>query len=105
MAKLWHVKLAVNKIVNAGNVEQQTAVLRAVPNHPALATACEFARIDLLKEQATANYVCEQSVQMLGRACSSKNARGKATRDKHHAAKVVLMFTAPSPNRELVVSS
>ncbi len=42
---------------------------------------------------------------MLGCACSSENAHGKATRDKHHAAKVVITFTAPSPNSVLVVPS
>ncbi len=105
IAKLWGVKLAIDKIVNAGNVEQQAAVLPAVANHPALTAACELARINSLKEQATAKYVCEQSRQMLGCACSSNNAHGKATRDKRHAAKVVPTFTAPSPNRELVIPS
>jgi hypothetical protein len=105
MAKLWHVKPAVDKILNTDNVEQQAVVLHTVANHSAPAAACELARINLRKEQATTKYVCEQSVQMLEHAHSSKNVHGKAMRDKHHAAKVVLLFTAPSPNRVSVVSS
>jgi hypothetical protein len=46
IAKLWHVKPAVNKIVNTGNVEQQAAVLHAVSNHPALTAAHELHGID-----------------------------------------------------------
>ncbi len=57
---------AVDKILNAGNIEQQAAVLRAIANHPALAAAYKLAGIDSLKEQATTKYVCEQSTRMLG---------------------------------------
>ena len=87
---------AVDKILNASNIEQQAAVLRAIANHPALAAACKLAGIDSLKEEATTKYVCDADV---GTACSSENAHGKAMRDKHHAVKMVLTFTAPSPNR------
>jgi hypothetical protein len=60
MAKLWYVKLAVNNIVNACNVEQQAAVLCAVTNPPALTAAHELAKIGSSKEQVVAKYVCEQ---------------------------------------------
>ncbi len=43
MPKLWRVKPAVNNILNAGNIEQQTAVLCAVANNPALTTAHKLA--------------------------------------------------------------
>ncbi len=60
MAQLWRVKPAVDKILNAGNVEQQAAVLCAVTNHPVLTAALKLAGIDLSKEHATAKYVCDQ---------------------------------------------
>ncbi len=104
MAKLWCVKPVVDYIVNVGNAKQQASVLCAVTNHPLLAAARELARIVLSNEQSTTKYLCEQLAWMLGRACSSKNAHGKATRD-HHAAKVVLTSTAPSPNRDPVIPS
>ncbi len=102
IAKLQSVKPAVEKILNAGNVKQQAAVLRAVENHPALAAACKIAEIDSSKEQAAAKYVCEQSAWMLGRACSDKKAQRKTEREKRNATKVVLTLSAPSPNRVTV---
>jgi hypothetical protein len=35
MAKLWRVKLAINKILNAGDFKQQAAILWAVVDQPA----------------------------------------------------------------------
>ncbi len=75
MAKMRCVKPAVNKIRNAGNVEQQAAVLRAVIDHRDLTAARELAGIDSTKEIAAAKYVCEQSTRMLGRARSNEKAR------------------------------
>ncbi len=92
------VKPAVDRILKAGSVEDQAAVLRAVIDHRDLAAARELAGIDSSKDITTAKYVCEQSARMLGRARSSKNARGKTSREKRDAAEVVLMLTVPSPN-------
>jgi hypothetical protein len=100
MAKMRRLKLAVDRVCNAGNIEQQAAVLRAIIDHRDLASAHELAGIDSTKEMAAAKYVCEQSARMLGRARSSKNAQGKTSCEKRDAVKVVLTFTAPSPNRE-----
>jgi hypothetical protein len=36
---------------------------------------------------------------MLGWACSNEKARGKTSREKQDAAKVMLMMAAPSPNK------
>jgi hypothetical protein len=96
---------AVDQIHNAGDVEQQAAVLCAVIDHRDLAAAHELARIDSTKEMATAKYVCEQSARMLGHACSSKNAQGKPSHEKQDAVEVVLTFTAPSPNQETDIPS
>ncbi len=82
MAKMWRVKPAVDRILKAGNVSKQAAVLCAVIDHRDLAAACEVAGIYLSKDIATAKYVCEQSARMLGQARSSKNARGKTSREK-----------------------
>ena len=61
----------VEKILRAGNVEVQAAVLRAVASHPSLAPARELARIDSSKEQAGYKFVCvcEQSVRLMKKDC------------------------------------
>ena len=84
MAKMRLIKPAVNRIHNAGNVEQQAAVLRAVIDHRYFTAARELAGIDSTKEIAAAKYVCEQSARMLGRARTRSNekARGKTSREK-----------------------
>jgi hypothetical protein len=82
MAKMRRVKPAVDRILKAGDVSKQAAVLRAVIDHRDLAAAREVAGIDLSKDIATAKYVCEQSARMLGRAWSTENARGKTSREK-----------------------
>jgi hypothetical protein len=105
MAKMRRVKPAVDKIRNAGNVEQQAAVLRAVIDHCDLTAARELTGIDSTKEIAAAKYVCEQSTRMLGRARSNEKAQGNTSREKQDAAEVVLTFTAPSPNRTINVPS
>ncbi len=98
MAKMWKVKPAADRILKAGSVEDQAAVLCAVIDHRDLAAACELAGIDSSMDITTAKYVCKQSARMLGRARSSENARGKTSHEKRDAAEVVLTFTAPLPN-------
>jgi hypothetical protein len=82
MAKMRRVKPAVDRILSAGNVFKQAAVLCAVIDHHDLAAAREVASINSSKDIATAKYVCEQSAWMLGQTRSSKNARGKTSREK-----------------------
>jgi hypothetical protein len=79
MAKLQHVKPTVDKILNAGDIQQQAPVLRAVTDHPALATACELAGIDSSKEKATAKFLCKQSSWMMGQSCSGNTICGKTS--------------------------
>ncbi len=74
---MWRVKLAVNKILNACNVEQQAAVLRVVIDHHDLAAARELAGIKSSKEQATMEYLFDQSAWMLGCASTGNAVRGK----------------------------
>ena len=44
MAKQRHVKPSVDKILNAGNVQSQSALLHALADHPALAPAVKLVK-------------------------------------------------------------
>ncbi len=77
--KLRCVKPAVERILNADDVQQQAAVLRAVADHPALMVVQELAGIDYSKEIAAAKFVCKQSSGMMGRACSGNMICGKTS--------------------------
>jgi hypothetical protein len=54
MAKMRCVKPTVDKIVDAGNVNDQATMIRAVVDHPALVAARALAGILSTKEQAVA---------------------------------------------------
>jgi hypothetical protein len=110
MAKMRCIKPTVDKMVDAGNVNDQATMIHAVVDHPALVAAHALAGILSMKEQAVASYVSKQTVRMLGRARSNVKVRGKLKREKRNATKVVMSFSAPSPtrpstNRETVVPS
>ena len=77
MAKQRRVKPAVDNILNAGNVQSQAALLRALADHPALAPAIKMAGIATSKEMAAAKFVCNQSARMMERARSGKKLRRK----------------------------
>ena len=100
MAKQRHVKPSVDKILNAGNVQSQAALLRALADHPVLALAVKLAGIATSRSMAAATFVCTQLAQMMERARSGTNLRGKREQEKHNAAEVMLTFTAPSPMRK-----
>ncbi len=110
MAKMRHAKPTVDTIVKAGNVEDQATLIRTVVDHPALVAARALAGLFSTKEQAASLYVSEQTVRILGLACSNKKVWGKSKREKCDATKVILAFSAPlsthqSTNRETVVPS
>jgi hypothetical protein len=77
MAKYRRVKPAVDTILNAGNVQSQSALLRAVADHPELASAVKMAGIATSRAMATAKFLCNQSARMMERARSGEKLRGK----------------------------
>jgi len=79
MAKHRKLKPAVDKILNAGGVESQAAVLRAVADHPALTVARLLAGIDSSKSTNATKFLCEQSSRMLSRMRSTTG--GKSTNE------------------------
>jgi hypothetical protein len=100
MAKQWRVKPSIDQIINAGNVQSQAAILRALADHPALASAVEMAGIATSRVIAAAKFVCTQSARMMERARSAKQLCGNKQQQKRDAAEVMLTFTAPSPVRK-----
>ena len=54
MAKQWRVKPSVDKILNAGNVKSQAALLCALADHPALAPAVKLVGIATSRAMAAA---------------------------------------------------
>jgi hypothetical protein len=56
-------------------------------------------------QQLDAKYICKQSAQMMGQACSGKIQRGKTSQEKHGAVKVALTFSAPLPDKGLGIPS
>jgi hypothetical protein len=83
----------------------QAAVLRAVIDHPSLASAREIAGIDSSKQQATANFLCQQSARLLSHNRRTENKRGNTTADQRNAAEAVFTFTAPSPDKMVGIPS
>jgi hypothetical protein len=77
---MWCVKPAVDKNVDAGNINDQENMILAVVDHPALVAARALAGILSKKEQAAALYISKQTVQMLGHAHSNVKVRGKPKR-------------------------
>ncbi len=101
LSKLRHVKSSINSILNAGDVQQQAAVLCAVADHPVVTVAQVLARIDSSKEIPTAKFVCQQSSRMMGRACSGETIRGKTSQQKGDAAEVMMIFSKPSHHHQI----
>jgi hypothetical protein len=100
MAKQRRVKPSVDQIINAGNVQSQAAILRALADHPALAPAVEMAGIATSRAIAAAEFVCTQLLRMMERARSATKLRGNKQQQKRDAAEVMLTFTAPSTVRK-----
>ncbi len=98
-AKCKMVKPAVEAICQGRNIVLEAAVLRAVTAHPALNAAHELAGIETLKTLALSKFLCNQSLRMMERACNGESVCGKTSQEKHDAVKVVLTFSAPSPNK------
>ncbi len=98
-AKCKMVKLAVEAICQGGNIVLEAAVLRAVPDHPALNAARELAGIETSKTLAVCKFLCNQSLRMMECACNGKSVSGKISQEKHDTIEVVLTFSAPSPNK------
>jgi hypothetical protein len=94
MAKQQRVKPSVDKILSAGNVQSQAALLRALADHPALAPAVKMAGIAMSRAIAAAKFVCNQSACMMECTRSETKLRGT----KHNAKRDT--FTAPSPVRK-----
>ncbi len=95
----------MEKILRIGNPTMQAAVLRAVIDHPSLAHACEIAGIDSSKQQATANFLCQQTARLLTENRTTDNTRGNTTADQRGAAEAVFAFTAPSPGKTVGIPS
>jgi hypothetical protein len=93
------VKPAVENILHAWKVEVQAAVLRAVADHPFLAPACKLARINSSKKQAAYKFICKQSSHLMKQNCLIKKPCANVTANKHDAAKVMLTFSAPLPEK------
>jgi hypothetical protein len=104
-AKFCTVRPTVEKILHVGNSSMQAAVLHAIIDHPSLASARKIAGIDSSKQQATANFLCQQSARLLLHNPSTQNTCGKATFEKRNAVEVVMTFTAPSPDKTVGIPS
>jgi len=105
VAKHRAVRPAVDKILRVGNPSMQAAVLRAIIDHPSLATPRKIAGIDSSKQQATANFLCQQSACLLSHNRRTENKRGNTTADQRNAAEAVFTFTAPSLDKMVGIPS
>jgi hypothetical protein len=105
VGKFRAIRPAVEKILHVGNPSMQATVLRAVIDHPFLPSARKIAVIDSSKQQATANFLCQQSAQLLLHNRSTQNTGSNATSEKRDAAEVVMTFTAPSPDKTVGIPS
>jgi hypothetical protein len=99
VAKHPAIQPAVNNILRVGNASMQAAVLRAVVDHPSLASACELLGIKSSKQKAVANYLGQQSARMMERNRNTNKSHGNSTAKKRNAVEVMLTFTAPSPEK------
>ena len=79
----------------------EAALLCTVTYHPALNNARELAGIEKLKILAASKFICKQSSMMMKHAQTNDSlcVCGKSSQEKHDAAKVVLTFCVPSPNK------
>ena len=100
MAKQRCVKPAIDNILNAGNVQSQAALLRALADHPALAPAVKMAGIPTSRAMAAVEFVCAQSARMMDCTWSGEKLRGNTHKQKRDAAEVMLTVTALSPVRK-----
>jgi hypothetical protein len=80
-------------------MQAQAVVLCAIADHPSLAPACEIARMDSLKMQAAYKFVCKQSSCLMKCNCNHENPHSRTTNKKRDAAKVMLTFSAPMPEK------
>jgi hypothetical protein len=99
------VKPVVDNILRTGSVQAQAAVLRAVADHPSLAPARELASINSSKMQAAYKFVCKQSSCLMKTNCNCAFPQAKTTDEKPDAIKVMLTFSAPSPEKMTLVPS
>jgi hypothetical protein len=98
-AKCKMVKPAVEAICQGGNVILEAAVLRSFADHPALNAVHELAGIETSKTLALSKFICNQSLRMMEHALNGKSVCGKTSQEKRDTVKVVLTFSAPSPNK------
>jgi hypothetical protein len=105
VAKFCAVWPAVEKILCIRNPSMQAAIICAVINHQSLASAREIAGINSSKQEATANFLCQQSAQLLLHNQSTQNTCGNATSEKHDAVEIMMTFTAPSPDKMVGIIS
>ncbi len=105
MAKYQRVKPAMENILRAGKVESQAAVLRANADHPSLAPTCKLARINSSKEQAAYKFICKQSSHLMKQNHLIQQPHTNVTGKKRDAAKVMLIFSAPLPEKVTSVPS
>jgi hypothetical protein len=105
MAKYQSVNPTVEKILHARNVKARVAVLCAVANYPSLAPAHKLARIDSSKEQALYKFVCKQTAWLMKWNCFTWKPHANVTAKRHGAAKVMLTFSTPLPEKVAAVPS
>jgi hypothetical protein len=74
-------------------------------DHPSLVPVRKLARIDSSKMQAAYKFVCKQSSCLMKTHCNRVNPCARTTYKKHDAAKVMLTFSAPLPEKVTGVPS
>jgi hypothetical protein len=88
-------------------MQAQAAVLHAVKDHPSLAPAHKLTivsvRINWSKMQAAYKFVCKQSSCLMEHNHNLENLRTNITAKKRDAAKVILTFRAPLPEKVTTV--
>jgi hypothetical protein len=105
MMKHQRVKPVVDNILCAGSVQAQAAVLHAVTDHPSLAPAQELASINSSKMQAAYKFVCKQSSCLMNTNHNQAFPQAKTTDEKRDAVEVMLIFSAPLPEKMTLVPS
>jgi hypothetical protein len=86
-------------------MQAQATVLCAVTDHLSLAPVRELAMIDLSIMQAAYKFVCKQSSCLMKTNHNRANPCTRTTEKKRNAVKVMLTFSAPSPEKVTGVPS
>ncbi len=105
MMKYQCVKPVVDNILRAGSMQAQAAALCVVADNPSLTPARKLASIDLSKMQEAYKFVCKQSSCLMNTNRNHAFPQAKTTDEKCDAIKVMLIFSAPLPEKMTLVPS